>query len=80
MKDIKPIFEWAEKNGDVKVIDRILIRLLPVFLEHGIQLTDNLIRESDAIEVPDALYDEVLKTASSLVGTHYPAESGDAHV
>ncbi|MGB3917928.1 hypothetical protein J9253_15285 [Thiothrix litoralis] len=78
MKDIQPIFEWALQNGDVKVIDRICIKLLPVMLENNIQLTEALIKNCDSIDVADTLYDEVLKMAVSLVGkpydTHQEAE------
>lgn len=79
MKDIKAIFDWAVQNGDVKVVDRICIKLLPVMLENNVHLTESLINERDSIEVPDTLYDEVLKMAISLVGKPYEAnENGEA--
>lgn len=80
MQDVKPIFDWATRNGDVKVVGRILIKLLPIMLKHNIQLTESMIKESDAIDIPDALYDEVLNMAVSLVGQPYAADEEAGHV
>ena len=80
MKDIQPIFEWALQNGDVKVVDRICIKLLPVMLKNNIQLTEALIKDCDSIDVPDALYEEVLKMAVSLVGQPYETNKEAKHV
>lgn len=80
MQDVKPIFDWAARNGDVKVVSRILIKLLPIMLEHNIQLTESMVKESDAIDIPDALHDEVLNMAVSLVGQPYAANEEAGHV
>ncbi len=71
MKNIKPIFEWAKLNGDASVIDRIVIKLLPAFIQHDFKITSQLIESSENIEVSDELYELILSTAQELVGSSF---------
>ena len=70
-KDIKPIFTWAIKNGDVKIVTRILIKLLPFFIKDGLEITEDIINNSEALEVSENLYDLVKSTTEDLVGISY---------
>jgi len=71
MKNIKPIFEWAKLNGDASVIDRIVIKLLPAFIQQDFKITSQLIESSENIEVSDELYELILSTAQELVGSSF---------
>ncbi len=70
-KDIKPILNWAVVNGEVKIIDRIFVKLLPQFIKNGYKITENDIQKSDTLEVSIQLYNLVKYTAEELVGSSY---------
>jgi hypothetical protein len=72
-KNIKPIFDWAVANGEAKIVDRILIKLLPQFIKAGYKITENTIYESDTVEVSDELFNLVKDTAEEFVGSSYQA-------
>jgi hypothetical protein len=71
VKNIIPIFRWAEANGEAKIVDRILVKLLPEMLTHGQKLTTELINQTELVEVPIGLYQAVLNTAEELVGQSF---------
>ncbi|WP_127471389.1 hypothetical protein [Thiomicrorhabdus aquaedulcis] len=71
MKNIVPILRWAQANGEAKIIDRILVTLLPQFLNAGLKLTPEDITNAQVIDVPAELYQQVLSTAQDLVGQSF---------
>ena len=70
-KDIKPILNWAVANGEAKIIDRILMKLLPQFIKIGLKVTEKTINDSKILEVPSELYSLVQSTAEELVGSSF---------
>jgi len=71
MKNIKIIFDWAKEHGDAKVIDRILVSLLPELLKNNIKLTSETIELSKTIEVSDELYESIKAKSEELVGSSF---------
>ncbi|BBP42302.1 hypothetical protein [Thiosulfativibrio zosterae] len=72
MKDIKPLLNWAIQNGESKIVDRILVKLLPEFLAVNQKITPEMIENSDEIVVPEKLYLLAKETAENLVSLPYP--------
>ena len=68
MKDAKHIFVCAKAKSEPMIVDRILVRILPVLVQHGQMLTTDAIEQADHIPVPDALYDHIRDVAEELVG------------
>lgn len=50
-KDIKPLFLWAKEKGDANIYDRIIMKVLPQLLQENIQLTSDLVEESNEVLV-----------------------------
>ena len=73
-KNIKPILNWASANGEAKITDRILMKLLPQFLEENLQITDKIINSEQTIKVSDELYELVENMAEELVGSSFKDE------
>lgn len=73
LKDIKPIFDWAVQNGEAKIVDRILVKTLPLFLKAKHTISLETIETSKTIEVSSELYDVVKSTAEELIGSSYQA-------
>lgn len=71
MKDIKPILNWAVANGEAKIIDRILMKLVPQLIKEGLKVTEQVINESDKLEVSGELYELVKNMAEELVDSSY---------
>jgi uncharacterized protein YfeS len=69
--DIKPLFEWAVANGEAKIVDRILMKLMPQFLKEGHRVTSAKIEDLDSFEVSDELYSLVKEMAEEFVGDEY---------
>lgn len=72
-KDIKPVFNWAVANGEAKIIDRILMKLLPQLLKSGYKLTEETVTESKTLDVSEELFNSVKNLAEELVGSSYKA-------
>jgi hypothetical protein len=70
-KDIKPLFLWAKEKGDANIYDRIIMKVLPQLLQENIQLTSDLVEESNEVLVSDDLYSLVLNKTEQLVGVKY---------
>ncbi len=64
--DIKPIFEFAKAYGDVKIVDRILIKTLPILLKNKLELSAAAIDESAVVSVPAEIYQSVKVAAEDL--------------
>lgn len=71
LKDIKPIFDWAVKNGESKIVDRILVKTIPQFLKANYMINLENIDSSSTIEVSSALYETVKNMAEELIGSSY---------
>ncbi|HRF56011.1 MAG TPA: hypothetical protein PLV58_01310 [Campylobacterales bacterium] len=71
LEDIKPIFEWAIKNGEAKIVDRILVKLLPQLLKAHSNITAADVKESAVINVSAELYELVKKSAEELIGSSF---------
>ncbi len=67
--DIKPILNWAQQNGEAKIIDRVLLRLLPVFIKNEMKMTDEMIESCNEILVKEEIYKLIKKTVEELVGS-----------
>lgn len=72
MKDVKPIFECAKANGETKIVDRILVRVLPELMKHDHKLTPSMIEEQAVLMLPDALHDYIQSVAQELTGLTCP--------
>lgn len=66
MKDAKHIFVKAKRIGESKIVDRILVRILPELVKFDIKITANLVEESETLIVPDELYEHILQVAKTL--------------
>jgi hypothetical protein len=78
MQDVKGIFEWARANGEAKIIDRILVRLLPEMVRLDQKITAQRVEDAERLEVSDELYARILAVAQEMVGQDYPG--GRSHV
>ncbi len=68
MKDVKPIFTCAKANGEAKIVDRILVRILPELIKHGQKMTSDSIDQAVTLEVPNELYQHIRGVAQALTG------------
>ncbi|MDD3608742.1 MAG: hypothetical protein PHI49_03180 [Halothiobacillaceae bacterium] len=75
MQDAKPLFDWAQENGEARIVDRILIRLLPEMLRQEQRITAQMIEEQPSLAVSDTLYAQLLTVTQELVGQTYPGAS-----
>jgi hypothetical protein len=73
MVDVKAIFDWARENGEVKAVDRILIKVMLVLIRNKITLTAAAIEKMEArMDLPDELYRAIVVAAESVVGKPVP--------
>lgn len=69
MKDVKNIFDWAKKYGEVKAVDRILVKVMIQLMRSKIILTSKqLDNMEESLELPEALYDSIKIAAEAVVG------------
>lgn len=71
MKDAKPLFVRAIEQSEVMIVDRILVRVLPMLLEHGQTLTSEGIRQAEHIFLPEALYQHIRSVTEELTGCQW---------
>jgi hypothetical protein len=71
MKDIKPLMLWAKANGEAKIVDRILVKLLPELVKFRQELTADMLEHQSTVEVPAELYARIQSVAEALVGQQY---------
>ncbi len=71
MKNIKPLFDWAKANGESKIVDRILLILLPELLKYNQKMTADMVENAEELLVEESLYALVKQTAENIVGDHY---------
>lgn len=71
MKNLKSVVQWAKQNGEAKIVDRVLLKMLPTLLEKNEKLTSDMLDQMDEVWVEDTLYDQFIAIAEELVGAHY---------
>lgn len=75
MVDVKAIFDWARENGEVKAVDRILIKVMLLLIKNKITLTAAAIdRMESRLVLPDELMQAIVKAAEQVVGKPVPQE------
>lgn len=62
------ILEWAKKNGEVKVLDRIRVHVLPVTMQEKIRINE----VTPTTTCSSACLEAVRKAASNVVGKPCP--------
>jgi len=70
-KNIKPVLDWANANGEAKITDRIFMKLLPYFLKENLQITEKMVNSTQSIEISNELYELVCNMAEELVGSSF---------
>jgi hypothetical protein len=73
MKNVLPLFVWANAHGEAKIIDRILIKVLPDLLKHNCKITPEQVENSQELNIPESLYTEICVVAEELIGKRYPS-------
>ncbi len=66
-KDIKPLMEWAKQNGDTKIIQRALVKLMPQLVARGQEITQERIENSERFTVDADLYERFEEVTKDLV-------------
>lgn len=73
MIDVKAIFDWARDNGEVKAVDRILIKVMLLLIKNKITLTAAAIERMEArMALPDELLWAIVRAAEAVVGKPVP--------
>ena len=73
MLDIKPIFDWARDNGEVKAVDRILVKVMLLLIKNRITLTATTIERMEArMSLPEELISAIVRAAAEVVGKPVP--------
>jgi hypothetical protein len=73
MADVKAIFDWARDNGEVKAVDRILIKVMLVLIKNKITLTAAAIEKMEArMDLPEELFRAIIVAAEAVVGKPVP--------
>ena len=73
MADVKAIFDWVRDNGEVKAVDRILIKVMLLLIKNKITLTAAAIEKMETrMDLPDELIRAIVAAAESVVGQPVP--------
>jgi hypothetical protein len=73
MFDIKRIFDWAKENGEVKAVDRILIKVMLLLIKNKITLTAATIEKMETrMALPEELTAAIVRAAGEVVGKPVP--------
>ncbi|MCA9735027.1 MAG: hypothetical protein H6696_07235 [Deferribacteres bacterium] len=67
LKDARPIFLWAQEHGDTRIVERILVRVLPILIERKIELTVDQIESEQTLFLPVDLVNSINSAANELV-------------
>lgn len=71
--DVGALFEWIRENGEVKAIDRVLLKVMLLLVRHKIVLTASMIeRMETGPELPDEIVRALVKAAEEVVGRKIP--------
>lgn len=73
MFDVKGVFDWAKENGEVKAVDRILIKVMLLLIKNKITLTAATIdRMETGVVLPEELSEAIVRAAEEVVGKPVP--------
>ena len=73
MFDIKQVFDWARDNGEVKAVDRILVKVMLLLIRNRITLTAATIdRMEGGIVLPDDVVRAIVRATEEVVGQPLP--------
>jgi hypothetical protein len=73
MLNVKPVFDWARDNGEVKAVDRILIKVMLLLIKNRITLTVATIEKMDSrIALPEEVVSAIIRAAEEVVGRPLP--------
>lgn len=73
--DARIIFNWAKQHGEVKAIDRILVKVMLILIKNRITLTAASIEKMEqALELPDEVLQAVKVAAETVVGKPLPPD------
>jgi hypothetical protein len=73
MFDVKGIFDWAKENGEVKAVDRILIKVMLLLIKNRITLTAATIEKMETrMALPEELTAAIVRAAEEVVGKPVP--------
>ncbi len=77
-KDIKPLLEWAHSRGEAKIVDRVLLKLMPKILDSKMKISKEDIEKSSEYFVPEELYKHFVEITQQFVGEKF--KQGDKDV
>jgi hypothetical protein len=73
MFDVKLIFDWAKENGEVKAVDRILIKVMLLLIKNKITLTATTIERMERrMALPEEVIVAIIRAAEEVVGKPLP--------
>ena len=73
MVDVKAIFDWARENGEVKAVDRILVKVMLLLIKNKITLTAAAIEKMETrMALPEELLSAIVRAAEAVVGKPVP--------
>jgi hypothetical protein len=71
--DVKGVFDWAKENGEVKAVDRILIKVMLLLIKNKITLTAASIEKMETgVALPEELSVAIVRAAEQVVGKPVP--------
>lgn len=71
MNNAKGLFDWALKEGEAKIIDRVLIKVAPKLLAEGIEVSAEDIKNMGSFFVGDEIYSIMKQITEEIVGKSY---------
>jgi hypothetical protein len=73
MFDVKGVFDWAKDNGEVKAVDRILVKVMLLLIKNRITLTAATIAKMETrTALPEELNLAIIRAAEEVVGKPVP--------
>ena len=73
MVDVKAIFDWARDNGEVKAVDRILVKVMLLLIKNKVTLTAAAIEKMETrMALPEELLSAIVRAAEAVVGKPVP--------
>lgn len=73
MFDVKRIFDWAKDNGEVKAVDRILVKVMLLLIKNKITLTAATVAKMETrMALPEELVAAIVRAAEEVVGKPVP--------
>jgi hypothetical protein len=73
MLDVKGVFDWAKDNGEIKAVDRILIKVMLLLIKNKVTLTAAIIEKMETrMVLPEELNAAIVRAAQEVVGKPVP--------